>query len=139
MANLTTEQLDDLATAYSTLGKQLLKYKLANLATFSNEQLNKISNKIDQITDISSDLFALAVYNTLNDITPQLNAIKQASIDIKHVLTVISTVQKAIDIATKVVELGTSILSFNVEGIVNNAAALVGAIAAVTNGGIGGQ
>ena len=87
-----------------------------------------MGSRIDIIIYNASLLSALATYQTVEDIGPQLNALKEASAKIAAALKTIATVQKVIDIATIVVKLGSAILTFNVGDIISSVGDLIDAI-----------
>jgi hypothetical protein len=128
MATLTAAQLDELATDYSNLAQELLQYKIDNLGTLTALQSHDLGSRIDIVIYDATLLSALATYQTVTDIGPQLDSIKDASANIAAALKTIATVQKVIDIAAIVVKLGSAILTVNVGDIISSVDDLIAAL-----------
>ena len=124
MANLTADQMGQLADNYQALADQLLQYKLKNAATLTPLQVQDLSSRITLILHNANLMAALSTVQAVQDLTPQLDSLKQATTSIGNALNTIATVQKVIDIATTIVDLGTSVLSGNIDGIVGNIGSL---------------
>ena len=125
MENLSPAQLTQLALDYKALGDQLMKYINDMAGQLTTLQYSDLSNRVGIIYHNVTLLSALSTYQTVQNLTPQLNSIKQAATQVSGVLKTIADVQKAINIAADVVDIGTSILSFNIGNIVSGVGSLV--------------
>ena len=128
MADLTTAQLTQLADNYQSMAKQLMLFKLQNLDKFNSIEVQDMTTRVSLLLHNSNLLTALSTFQSVQDLKPHLESIRQSTEQLKKTLDNIKKVQKGIDLATVVINLGSSLLTRDFNGIAGHAGELAEAV-----------
>jgi hypothetical protein len=113
MANLTPQQVNELAKQFSAMGKALEDYKRQNFDLLSKQQLGRIKELHGSILKYADDLFTMSAVLVMEDIQSSLTAVNEVTTYMISTYQKLRNIQKAIDIAAAIVNLGKSIVERN--------------------------
>uniref|UniRef100_UPI004048E60F hypothetical protein n=2 Tax=Flavobacterium sp. TaxID=239 RepID=UPI004048E60F len=125
MANLTSQQANELANNFLALAQAIGDYRYQNFDTLSKPQNQKISDLHLSILNYADDLYTLSATLVMDDVQTSLTSIGAVTTQIKATYKTLQNVQKAINVAESVVTLGASILSNNPQAIADSIGGLV--------------
>ena len=111
MADLNSTQASQLGDNFFAMAKLVGNYRMANRASLTNEQNDKLKEVYTKLSDYADQLFTTSAILVMNDVQNSLDKINQLTAQIKTTYTNLQKVQKAINIATAGVKLGAAIFS----------------------------
>ena len=109
MANLTAQQVTDLANNFSSVVDSFDDFIVHPPSGVTPTQ--QLSDLRDSIARTAGDLYAVSTVLVMDDVDTSLQQIKAITDDMSKTLSTVSNIQKGIDIATSVVNLGSAVLS----------------------------
>ncbi|WP_445915309.1 hypothetical protein, partial [Flavobacterium sp.] len=103
MANLTSQQANELANNFLALAQAIGDYRYQNFDTLSKPQNQKISDLHLSILNYADDLYTLSATLVMDDVQTSLTSIGAVTTQIKATYKTLQNVQKAINVAESVV------------------------------------
>jgi len=126
MANLTSQEVNELANYLLAMAKSISDYRIKNFNTLSPPENQKIKDLNDAILNYADQLYTMSAILVLDDVATALSTINEVTNKMQATYTKLLDVQKAINIAASVVALGESIVKLDpnavkasIGGIVN--------------------
>jgi hypothetical protein len=126
MANLTSQEVNELANYLLAMAKSISDYRIKNFNTLSPPENQKIKDLNDAILNYADQLYTMSAILVLDDVATALSTINEVTNKMQATYTKLMDVQKAINIAASVVALGESIVKLDpnavkasIGGIVN--------------------
>jgi hypothetical protein len=120
MANLTAQQINELADNFSALAHAIGEYRSQNFNALTTQQKQMIEEFYKSILDYADNFYALSATLVMDDVQASLTTIGDITTQIKATFNTLQNVQKAINIAASVVTLGSSIFSKDPQKIANS-------------------
>lgn len=111
MANLTAQQVKDLADNLAAMAQVIDDYRMKNSKNLLDSQNQQIKDLADTIRDNADRLYSLSATVVIDDIQKFLDAIEKVTNDMKITFETLENIQKAINVAAAVAALASSILS----------------------------
>ena len=111
MANLTAQQVNDIADYLSAMAQVVGEYRYENFENLSASQNQQMKDLKASIVDIADRLYTLSATLVMDDVQEFLAAIDKVTNEMKDTYKTLQNIQKAINVAAAVVTLGSSILS----------------------------
>ncbi len=128
MANLTSEQVNELANHFLAMAQATGKYRVKHKESLTEDEKNILRESHKRTLDYSDDLYTISATLVMDDVENSLTKLGSITKDIKKAYKNLEDVQKVINIATSVVTLGASIFSLNVQAIIDSMSNLKSAI-----------
>ena len=126
MANLTSQEVNELANYLLAMAKSISDYRIKNFNTLSPPENQKIKDFNEAILNYADQLYTMSAILVLDDVATALSTINEVTNKMQATYTKLLDVQKAINIAASVVALGESIVKLDpnavkasIGGIVN--------------------
>ena len=126
MANLTSQEVNELANYLLAMAKSISDYRIKNFNTLSPPENQKIKDLNEAILNYADQLYTMSAILVLDDVATSLSTINEVTNKMQATYTKLLDVQKAINIAASVVALGESIVKLDpnavkasIGGIVN--------------------
>lgn len=113
MAQLTAEQVAQLANDFLAIAQAVGEYRLSNHDTLTEQQNQQIRNLHWTILNYADDLFTQSAILVFNNVQDSLGKIHQLTTELKESYHELKNVQKAITVATAATTLGAAIMSKN--------------------------
>lgn len=132
MANITPEELIELAKHYSNLSQKVNDFIVADGRELSEQEWKDLKKHRDQLSNIAAQLLSRSVNDMVAGLADHVAQVQEGTQQAKQVIENIQSVEKVINITTVAVNLGTSILSGNVVEIGKNTVKLVTTVAEAT-------
>ncbi|HMI65587.1 MAG TPA: hypothetical protein VK517_06100 [Cyclobacteriaceae bacterium] len=111
MAQLTSQQADDLANQFLALAQAIGDFRYNHWNDLSRVQHNRLASQHWSVLNYGEDILALSTVLIMDDIAPSLASIKKISGQIKSSLGTLKDIQKGIDISAAIVTFGAAIIS----------------------------
>ena len=125
MANLTSQQANNLANNFLGLAQAIGDFRYENWNTLSKSENQKLGNFQWSILNCSEDILALSTTLVMKDVGISLKQINEVTIQIKGTIENLKNIQKGIDLAASIVTLGGAIISKNPQTIADSIAGVV--------------
>ena len=113
MANLTSQEVNELANYLLAMAKSISDYRIKNFNTLSPPENQKIKDLNDAILNYADQLYTMSAILVLDDVATALSTINEVTNKMQATYTKLLDVQKAINIAASVVALGESIVKLD--------------------------
>ncbi|MCX2493099.1 hypothetical protein OQX63_06420 [Pedobacter sp. PF22-3] len=120
MANLTSQQANQIAGIFLTLAQSIGDYRYKNFERLSKSENQQIKELHFKILECSDNLYTLSATLVMNDIKESLASINHISAQINETYKTLESVQKAINIATSIIDLGAAIISKSPQNIADS-------------------
>lgn len=118
MDQISTDQLNTLATQFLAMGNALLAFR-ENTAGISNDDDATLEQLQNELLDKAGQLATMAAIASGQEAANAVNGLTKVNDQITQSLKKLADVQKAIDIATAAVKVVVSVISMNPGGIVD--------------------
>lgn len=119
MADLTADQVSELAFHFLSLGQSIGNYRKTNMTSLSPADFKMLGEKQLAILDYSDKLFSASVILRMNKVSESLQRLKGIAEAIEKDILKLQSVQKIIDITEKIIVLGASIMSTNPQAVLS--------------------
>ena len=116
MDQITTDQLNTLATQFLAMGNAILAFRENNAGIDDDAALEKLQS---ELLDKAGQLAAMAAISSGEAAAQAVNSLVKVNDQITQSLQDLADVQKAIDIATAAVKVVVSVISMNPGSIVD--------------------
>jgi hypothetical protein len=113
MANLTSQQANELANYFLSMAEDVGDYRYKNFDTLSMSQNKEIKDLLEFIRKCADELFTLSAVLVMDDVQTSLSSIGEVTKQMKGTYKTLQDVQKAINVAAAIVTLGKALLSKN--------------------------
>ena len=130
MAQLTSQQVNELANYFLTMAQAIGDYRVNNFDALSKEENQKTADLFDSILKYADDLFTLSAILVMEDVHTSLSSIGDITNKMKSTFKTLQDIQKVINIAASVVTLGEAIVKKNPQAIADAIGGLAGTLKA---------
>lgn len=113
MAQLTSQQANELANNYLIMAKTVGDYWYQNFDSLPKPESQKIQDLHLEVLKYANDFFTLSANLVMDDVQLSLSSIGEVTNQMKSTYNTLKDFGKAINIAAAVVTLGESILNKN--------------------------
>ncbi|WP_316828410.1 hypothetical protein [Pedobacter miscanthi] len=111
MANLTSQQVNQLAGNFLALAQSIGDYRYKNFEKLSKSNYQKIKELHLTILNYADNLYTISAILVMDDVKESLTSINHITTQINETYKTLQSVQKAINIATSIINLGAAIIS----------------------------
>ena len=111
MAQLTSQQADDLANQFLALAQAIGDFRYNHWSDLSRVQHNRLASQHWSVLNYGEDILALSTALIMDDVSSSLASLKTITGQIKSSLGALKDIQKGIGITTVIVMLGAAIIS----------------------------
>jgi hypothetical protein len=113
MAQLTSQQANDLANNFLVLAQSVGDFRINNRSSLTVEDNQKLANWQWSIMNYGEDILAFSTTLVMNDVQTSLTQINDVASKIKGTIQTLQNIQKGINVAAAIVTLGAAIISKN--------------------------
>jgi hypothetical protein len=111
MAQLTSQQADDLANQFLALAQAIGDFRYRHWNDLSQDQHHRLASQHWSVLNYGEDILALSETLIMDDVSPSLASIKSITGQIKSSLRALKDIQNGIDLAATIVTFGAAIIS----------------------------
>lgn len=111
MANLTSDQAQQLSDNFFDLSVAITDFRITNWKKLSLEENKKLGDTRYKLLKSGEDILALATILIMDEVSDSLGKINTITADIKGTIKTLRTIQKGLDLAATLVALGIAIIA----------------------------
>jgi len=111
MANLTSDQAQQLSDNFFDLSVAITDFRIANWEKLSLEENKELGETRYKLLKSGEDILALATTLIMDEVADSLGKINTITADIKGTIKTLRTIQKGLDVAATLVALGIAIIA----------------------------
>ena len=120
MANLTSQQANQIAGNFLALAQSIGNYRYKNFERLSKSSNQQIKELHLEILEYADNLYTLSATLVMSDVKESLASINHISAQIDETYKTLQSIQKAINIATSIINLGEAIISKSPQSIADS-------------------
>ncbi|MEB2775201.1 hypothetical protein SYJ56_07770 [Algoriphagus sp. D3-2-R+10] len=120
MANLTTDQANQLSENFYSLAIALGDFRVENWDRLTPEQRKELSDIQYSVIRCGEDILALSTTLVMDEVADSLGKINTISEEIKGTIKTLGNIQKGLNVAAAILILGVAIINRDTQGIGNS-------------------
>ncbi len=131
MAQLTSQQVNELADNFLAMAEAIGDYRIRNFHSLTKAQNDELSASTKQVLQYADDLYTLSAILVMDNVQNSLITIKQITGEMKNTYQKLLLVQDALDIAGSAVTFCKAVVSLNPHSIIVATGGLIACLNAV--------
>ncbi len=120
MANLTSDQANQLSDNFYNLAIALADFRVVNWDRLTPEQRKELSDTQYAVIKCGEDILAYSTTLVMDEVADSLGKINTITKDIKGTIKTLKDIQKGLNVAAGILVLGVAILNRDTMGIGNS-------------------